>query len=123
MVKLLKARRLLTAKEKLNVLFSAYGSITDFSVQQNGYVAVAKQLDIKPTTVQMLLFRLKKYKFDVERLVGKRRRPDLKRKVIGSVDLEKKLVSKEFLTKQAILSLPQRAALFEEEFGVKVSAR
>ena len=42
MVKLLKARRLLTAKEKLNVLFCAYGSITDFSVQQNGYVTVAK---------------------------------------------------------------------------------
>ena len=71
----------------------------------------------------MLLFRLKKYKFDVERLVGKRRRPDKMRKVIGSVDLEKKLVSKEFLTKHAILSLPQRAALFEEKFGVKVSAR
>ena len=36
---------------------------------------------------------LKKYKFDVERLVGKRRRPDKMRKVIGSADLEKKLVS------------------------------
>ena len=51
MVKLLKTRRMLTTKEKLNVLFCAFGSLTDFSVQQNGYVAVAKQLDIKPTTV------------------------------------------------------------------------
>ena len=56
MVKLLKTRRMLTMKEKLNVLFCAYGSITDFSVQQNGYVKVARQLDIKPTTVEMLLF-------------------------------------------------------------------
>ena len=70
----------------------------------------------------MLLFRLKKYEFDVERLVGKRRRPDRKRKVIGSVELEKQLVSKEFLTKHAILSLPQRAALYEQEYGVQVSA-
>ena len=51
MVKLLKARRMLTTKEKLNVLFCAFGSLTDFSVQQNGYAAVAKQLAIKPTTV------------------------------------------------------------------------
>ena len=75
-------------------------------MQQNGYVAVVKQLDIKPTTVEMLLFRLKKYEYDVERLVGKRRRPDKKRKVIGSVELEKQLVSKQFLTKHANLSLP-----------------
>lgn len=85
---------MLTSKEKLNILFCAFGSITDFSVQQNGYVAVAKQLDIKPTTVQMLLFRLKKYEYNVERLVGKRSRPDRKRKVIGSAELEKQLVSK-----------------------------
>ena len=51
MVKLLKARRMLTTKKKLNVLFCAFGSLTDFTVQQNGYAAVAKQLDIKPTTV------------------------------------------------------------------------
>jgi len=109
-------------KEKLNVLFCAFGSITDFSVQQNGYVKVAKQLDIKPTTVEMLLVRLKKYGYDVQRLVGKRRRPDRVRKLIGSAELEKQLVSKECLTKHAHLSLPQRAALFEQEYGVQVSA-
>ena len=40
----------------------------------------------------MLLHRLKKYEFDVERLVGKRRRPDRKRKPIGSAEMEKQLV-------------------------------
>ena len=110
-------------KEKLNVLFCAFGSITDFSVQQNGYVRVARQLDIKPTTVETLLFRLKKYEYDVQRLVGKRRRPDRVRKLIGSAELEKQLVSKECLTKHAHLSLPQRSALFEQEHGVQVSAK
>ena len=122
MVKLLKTRRMLTMKEKLNVLFCAYGSITDFSVQQNSYTKVARQLDIKPTAVEMLLFRLKKYEYDVQRLVGKRRRPDKARKLIGSADLERRLVSKEYLTRHAHLSLPQRAALFELEYGVQVSA-
>ena len=84
MVKLLKTRRMLTMKDKLNCLFLAYGSISDFSVQQNSYTKVARQLDIKPTAVEMLLFRLKKYEYDVQRLVGKRRRPDKARKLIGS---------------------------------------
>ena len=51
MVKLLKSRRKLTLKEKLNILFCVYGSLTDFSVQQNGYWRVGRRLDIKPTTV------------------------------------------------------------------------
>ena len=92
-------------------------------MQQNGYFKVAKQLDIKPTAVEMLLFRLKKYGYDVQRLVGKRRRPDKTRKLLGSAELEKQLVSKENLTKHAHLSLQQRAALFEQEYGIQVSAK
>ena len=70
----------------------------------------------------MLLHRLKKYEFDVERLVGKRRRPDRKRKPIGSAEMEKQLVSKPVLTKHAILSLQQRAALYEQEYGIQTTA-
>lgn len=32
-------------------------------------------------------------------------------------------MSKEYLTKHAHLSLPQRAALFEQEYGIQVSAK
>ena len=88
MVKFLLSRRMLTAKEKLNILFGVYGSITDFSVQQNGYWRVARHLDIKPTTVQSVLTSLKKHNYDVKRLVGKRLRPDKRRQFIGSADLE-----------------------------------
>ena len=50
-MKLFNAYRMLTKKEKLNIIFESYGSVTDFSCQQYGYCVVAKKLGIKPTTV------------------------------------------------------------------------
>ena len=123
MVKLLKSRRILSVKEKLNILLCVYGSLTDFSVQQNGYWRVGRRLDIKPTTVQSVMTTLKKYNYDVERLVGKRRRPDKKRKLVGSQELEQYLVSKECLTKHAHFTLRQRAALIEKDYEVLVTPK
>ena len=122
-MKLFNTYHLLTKKEKLNIIFESYGSITDFAHQQYGYCVVAKKLRIKPTAVQQVLVRLKQYNFDVSRLVNKRRRPDRKRSVIGSEELEKYLVSKECLTLHAPMSLLQRSAWLEQERGIQVSAK
>lgn len=51
-MKLFNTYRMLTKKEKLNIIFESYGSLTDFSYQQYGYCLVAKKLGIKPTAVQ-----------------------------------------------------------------------
>ena len=84
---------------------------------------MAKKLGIKPTAVQQVLVRLKRYMFDVTRLVDKRRRPDRKRRVIGSEELEKYLVSKECLTLHANMSLLQRSAWLEKKHNIHVSAK
>ena len=122
-MKLFNTYRMLTKKEKLNIIFESYGSLTDFSYQQYGYFKVAKKLGIKPTAVQQVLVRLKRYTFDVSRLVDKRRRPDRKRRVIGSAELEKHLVSKECLTLHANMSLLQRSAWLEKKHNIHVSAK
>ena len=120
-MKLFNTYRMLTKKEKLNIIFESYGSLTDFTHKQCGYCVVAKKLGIKPTSVQQVLVRLKQYMFDVSRLVNKRRRPDRKRQVIGSEEFEKYLISKECLTLHAPMSLLQRAAWLEKQHGILVS--
>ena len=67
--------------------------------------------------------RLKRYNFDVTRLVAHRRRPDRKRRTIGSEEFEKYLVSKKCLTLHATMSLLQRSAWLEKEHGIYVSAK
>ncbi len=122
-MKLFNSYQILSKKEKLNIIFESYGSITDFSHQQYGYGVVSKKLRLKPTAVQQVLVRLKRYNFDVSRLVNKCLRPDKKRSVIGSEELEKYLVSKECLIMHAHLSLLQRSAWLEQERGLQVSAK
>ena len=57
MVKLFNAYRRLTPKEKLNVVFSTYGSLTDFSERKLGLTAVSKLFSIRLNTVYQLLKR------------------------------------------------------------------
>ena len=97
MVKLFRSHRRLTPKEKLNAIFSTYNSLTDFSQKRLGVMAVSREVKIPWTAVQQLLVRLKQRDFDVERIIGRPKRPDKKPLIIGSAELEKHLVSKECL--------------------------
>ena len=46
MVKLFKTKRVLTKKEKFNVLFCTYGSLTEFNRKKVGPSAVARQCNL-----------------------------------------------------------------------------
>ncbi len=79
MVKLFQTRHKLTRKEKLNVIFSTYGSLTQFDRKKVGPSSVARQCNLLQPTVSKLIKRFEQQgcntdKFVLEkRHLGKRR--------------------------------------------------
>ena len=69
MVKLFRTRRIITARDKLNVIFSSYGSLSDFSQKKCGPCAVARECNISPSTVCWILDRFHMVKQDLDRFV------------------------------------------------------
>ena len=46
MTKLFQTKRRLSAKDKLNIIFCTYGSLTDFRLKQHGPTNVAKMMEL-----------------------------------------------------------------------------
>ena len=58
MVKLVKTRRTLSKKDRLNIVWGLYGSLTNFRHQQYGASHVSRELGINVQTVNTCLKRL-----------------------------------------------------------------
>ena len=71
---LFTVRRRLTSKQKLNILWCTYHSLTDFSAKKAGPSAVGRQLNLNKKTVHMFLTRFAvDYNFNVEQVLAGRR--------------------------------------------------
>ena len=75
MVKLFKTKRILTKKEKLNVIFCTYGSLTKFGRRKVGPSAVARQCNLLQPTVSRLIKRFEQEDFNVDKFVLEKRHP------------------------------------------------
>ena len=75
MVKLFKTKRVLTKKEKLNVLFCTYGSLTKFDHKKVGASAVARQCNLLQPTVSKLIKRFEQEDCNVDKFVLEQRHP------------------------------------------------
>ena len=113
-------RRTLKAKDKLNVLFATYHSLTDFSRKRVGPCAVARQVKLSPSTVTRLLQLFEMHDFDVGRFLPRRKPPGRPRKVIGSPEIERELLSTDCLTKWAHLTILKRCEKIWREYRVRV---
>ena len=71
MVKLFQSRRHLSSKEKLNIIYATFGSLTDFSCRLKvSYAKIGKELGIPRNTVLRLVQRLKeKYNSNIDSLI------------------------------------------------------
>jgi Mn-dependent DtxR family transcriptional regulator len=58
MPKLFNTRRDLNAKQKLNIVYSAYGSLNDFQHQVTRQCQIARDLKFQPMTVSRVIRRL-----------------------------------------------------------------
>ena len=93
MVKLFSVRRRLSPKEKLNILFCTYGSLTDCLRVKHGPCEVARQVKIAQPTVTMVLKRFAKYGYDVDRLMRGEKATGRPIKPIGNKAIEQDLLS------------------------------
>jgi hypothetical protein len=64
-MKLFVTRQRIKTKEKLNVIFAAYNSLTNFRLRRFSYSAVSKKTGIKLSTVTHMLMRFKECLYDV----------------------------------------------------------
>ena len=84
-MKLFRTLRRLTVKEKLNIVFSAYNSLNDFSKKKVGPSALARMYNIKQSTISKLLIRFEQSGKDVNSLIVKRATGGKRISLIGSV--------------------------------------
>ena len=87
MVKLFQTRRKITVKDKLNVIFCAYGSLTDFSIKKCGPAAIGRECGITPNTVCWMLMRFQMVNQDIERFLVRGHPPGKPIKLIGSTEI------------------------------------
>ena len=59
MTKLLKTRRTLKAKDKINIVWATYGSLTRFNIKVQGPSVVGRLLGFPRVTIFSFLKRLK----------------------------------------------------------------
>jgi hypothetical protein len=121
MVKLFNPSRWdLTAKQKINIVYSAFGSIEDFSRQIAGPNRVARELKLVRQTVQRNLQRFKQLKCDMVDYLKTKKRPGPTRKLIGSHDIERALLSDRCLRSWAHLSIYKRSLKIKQLYKVHV---
>ena len=106
MTKLFGTRRLLKPTDKKNVCLLRHGSLEDFTRVKHSYGQIAKRLGMKSSTVANVMHRLKR---DGPLALENRWNCRVPWK-IGNEALEALLLSQEYLTKWAPLSLRQRVA-------------
>ena len=121
MVKLFNSSRWdLTAKQKINIVYSAFGSIEDFTRQIAGPNQVARELHLVRQTVQRNLQRFKQLNCSMVDYLKTKKRPGPPRKLIGSHDIEKTLLSDRCLRSWAHLSIYKRTIKIKQLYNVHV---
>jgi transposase len=121
MPKVFKVYRLLTAKDKLNILYGTYGSLTQFREKLYGVREVARQTGCCVSTVFSALRRFDASQHDVKAFLKKQHRPGAPRKLVGSKAIERKLLDPVTLTKWAHLTIRQRAVKILKQFKVSIT--
>ena len=123
MTKVFSVRRLLSKKDKLNLLYCTYGSLTNFRVKRYGSAEVARQTKLLQSTVHKAVKRFESYQHNVKEFIKIRPSPGRKIKVIGSAVIEQKLLDPVLLTKWAHLTLEQRVVKIIRQFKVKITSK
>lgn len=113
----------MTVKDKLNMLYCTYGSLTNFRVKQYGSAEVARQTKLLQSTVFKALKRFESYHHNISEFIKYRPSSGRKIKVIGSEVIERKLLDSVLLTKWAHLTIEQRTVKILRQFKVRVTTK
>lgn len=92
MTKLMPTRRTLSKKDKLNIIFASYGSLTNFKCKIRRPAVVGRLLGFCRETIWTLLRRLRRNKFDVLATID-RAKYHRDRKIVGSKAIEEYICS------------------------------
>jgi len=114
------SRRDLNAKQKINIVYSAFGSIEDFSRQIARANQVARELNLVRQTVYYNLSRFQRLNYNMVDYLKTKKRPGRTRKVIGSHELEQTLLSDRCLKQWAHLSVYKRCVKIKQLYDVHV---
>ena len=120
MVKLFRIRRYFTPKEKLNIIFSTYGSLTKFNQKKLGPSAVARQCNLLQPTVSKLIKRFEQQGFNTDKFALEKKHLGMRRVLIGSETIEKELLSTECLTNWVHMSIIKRCEKIKKIYKVEV---
>ena len=119
-MKLLRTARRLTVKDKLNIVFAVYSSLSDLSQRRVGPSAVAKRLNIDQPTVSLFLKRFEMSGKDINSLAVRITSKGRPVTVIGSKEIEEYLLSTDCLNNWAHLSILQRCEKIWQDFKVRI---
>ena len=121
MVKLISSRKTLTKKDRVNIIWATYGSLTNFKHAQYGCAQVGKMLGLTKQVVWNTLNTFKLNNYDIEKamVVHPSKR---KRKLIRDAELEQYLTSEECLKKWAHLSIVKRLEVIRRKWKLIVTA-
>ena len=97
MVKLYKTRRNLTGKQRINILFATYRSLSDFTRRRQGPCQTACELQLPQTTVSSALQQFEACGRDVSAFIKPFKAKGKSRIVIGSDKIGKHLLSEPML--------------------------
>ena len=119
-MKLFRTLRRLSTKERLNLVFQAYKSLSNFSRRIEGPSSIAKRLGLKQQTVSAELIRFKRCKMDLVSFIHKRKPAGRTVTPIGNEEIEKELLSPTCLKAWAQLSIVQRCEQIWQKYKVQV---
>ena len=109
MGKLFNSRsRDLNAKQKMNIVFCMFGSLINFDSPRSCPYSVARELNMLPQTVWRQVKRLRRLNYNMIDFLKKR--PGRPREIIGSEQIEKRLLSSDCLRRWTHLSISKRCA-------------
>lgn len=118
MVKLFKLNRRLSVKDHLNIIYSAYGSLTDFSAPRKKLALIAEELKLPMREASRFLKRLRDNNFELGALLQRRRAPGKARKCPPT--LERELIVEKTLQSMCHLSLRKRCSLVQKRYGLSM---
>ena len=86
----------MNAKEKLNLIYGMYGSLSNFSRKKLTYTNLGKLMNKNRMTMFKAVKRFEQLGHNIELFISKTVKPP-NRKIIGSPEIEKKLIRKKCL--------------------------
>ena len=106
MVKLFRVKRTFSNKEKLNAIFTTFGSLSDFSCKHRSFQEAGKELGMKYHSLFNLIHRFKyKFAYNLDLFIANPKNTGRPRFRIVSTEIEKYLLSKECLSDWMHLTL------------------